>query len=737
MSKRAGNQNRVADSDAASARVIVLSIVVLLIIACMPSWLLAQNTTGNTTEPSSVSDQSDLSGSEGEDAVQPSGSESEDAVQGSGAEAEEAVELSAGNAGEPIQLSPGEVEPAVQPSAGEEGFALPGIEVPDFGEALEESPSQEEPSVFTRRSMNEYYEGLVSLAPLPDISQLGPLPEKLEEGVEFTDVAADWIYHQKSTGMTELRGHVMIISDTTIISCDEATLDEESQVYHFYGEGRTFVDDSDFTLECDEMEIHDADEEKMIYIKGASTMVVYADEDAEEPGEDATRRQRVEYALSRQDTTITFTDAEYNYDKDIFDAHGGVRFEQSDKYAKGDEFHGEDETDYALFTGNCEFWQKDGLWLYEHKIIENQEDPPNKRDRLVRALMSVPTTITSDEAEAEGESGWLELRGSGGNVVFLRQDDKHAECETLSLWYTEEEEKPEETGQPVNLLEEPPPEEEQPEPTILPGFGALRLASEFPPDFIPWEAPVEVSAGAGEGIMPVETEPLEALPVEIESGESTQPDGSSGQDFGYTFPEGETTPQAGAAGSIAEIEQLAREMAAPESAESTAQPENELIMRGNVFFRQENGNWLFDYDVIREEEETEKDIEQYKKWANGSCDLLHVWMDDEITEASGTISGEQDNQDIACDFMRYVGDLDMLYMRGNLAVHREDKHQLMSQEGFIFFSTKVFEALGSVQTTVMVDVEERRSQAQEGEGTEEGQGGEEGEGTAQGEEQGG
>jgi hypothetical protein len=61
----------------------------------------------------------------------------------------------------------------------------------------------------------------------------------------------------------------------------------------------------------------------------------------------------------------------------------------------------------------------------------------------------------------------------------------------------------------------------------------------------------------------------------------------------------------------------------------------------------------------------------------------------------------------------------------------------MSQEGFIFFSTKVFEALGSVQTTVMVDVEERRSQAQEGEGTEEGQGGEEGEGTAQGEEQGG
>jgi hypothetical protein len=71
--------------------------------------------------------------------------------------------------------------------------------------------------------------------------------------------------------------------------------------------------------------------------------------------------------------------------------------------------------------------------------------------------------------------------------------------------------------------------------------------------------------------------------------------------------------------------------------------------------------------------------------------------------------------------LKYIGEFDMAYLNGNIAVHREGKHQLMSQEGFIFFSTDIFEALGNVETKVMVDVEEQRSEAQggtsEGEGT--------------------
>ncbi|HDS29907.1 MAG TPA: hypothetical protein ENN67_02560, partial [Firmicutes bacterium] len=456
MPKLNENRKGVSDSDAASSRVIGISILIFLFVLFAPAWLSAQESGDDPTEPIETSHESDLSGSE-----------TEDAVQGSAIEGEDAVEPSIIGDGESFQLSPvetepeiifdlsaGETEPDVQPEDND-FFILPEIETPDFGEIFDLSPAETEPTVFTRRPTDEYYEGIVSLAPIPDITRLGPLPQALKEGAEFTDVAADWIFHRKSAGITELRGHVMIIYDTMIISCDEAILDEKNQVYHFFGEGRTFVDDSDFMLECDELEIHDADDEKMIYIRGSSRLVIYAGEDKEEPGEDSTRRERINYALSRQDTKITFINAEYDYGKDIFIAHGRVRFEQTDKYAESDEFRGEGETDYVLFTGKCEFWQKDGEWLYEHKIIEYEEDPPSKGDRLVKALMSVPTTIMCDEAEADGSIGWLELRSFGGNVVFIRQDDKHAECEMLTLWYTEDEE---ETGReveyPVNLLDE-------------------------------------------------------------------------------------------------------------------------------------------------------------------------------------------------------------------------------------------------------------------------------------------
>ena len=134
-------------------------------------------------------------------------------------------------------------------------------------------------------------------------------------------------------------------------------------------------------------------------------MVVFKDKDAKPPGDNATRRDKIVYALKQQDTTITFTDAEYNYDKEIFDAHGGVKFAQSDKYAQGKEFHGENKTEYGLFKGNCEFWQKDGKWLYQYKIVEDKNSPPSRGDKLTRALLSVPTTITSDEAEDKNKDG--------------------------------------------------------------------------------------------------------------------------------------------------------------------------------------------------------------------------------------------------------------------------------------------------------------------------------------------
>jgi lipopolysaccharide export system protein LptA len=550
----------------------------------------------------------------------------------------------------------------------------------------------------------------------------------------------------------------MSIYDTTLISCDEAKLDEKNEIYRFFGEGRVFVDDADFTLECDEMEIHDADAEKTIYIKGSSTMVVYADKTAEAPGENATRRQRLEYALKQQDTTITFTDAEYNYDKEIFDAHGHVKFEQSDKYAQGDEFHGENKNEYALFKGACEFWQQNGLWLYEYKVVEDKEDPPSRGDKITRALLSVPSTITCDEAEGNSKDGWMQLRSLEGNIVYFKQDDKHAECRKFSLWYTEEEKEGEGQNEPEgprDLLQpvEPEPEPEPAEPPTPRGFGSLPLLSDFPPDYVPpWqmsggqpEPSVQMSSGetvedavqpsSGETepeveyptsagdvediVKSIETAGLSQAPADEGSPPETTPEIPAAQDYSFEFPEGETTPSGGTVGNLAELGGRIGEVTAEESGQESTAPHNEILMEGDVFVRQENGDWLFTYDIVREEDETKESIEQYKKWANASADSIHAWLDDNDVEATGSVKGEQDNQDLATDYLKYIGEFDMAYLRGNITVHREGKHQLMSQEGFIFFSTDIFEALGNVETKVIVDVEQQRSEAQGG--TSEGQ----------------
>jgi hypothetical protein len=136
-------------------------------------------------------------------------------------------------------------------------------------------------------------------------------------------------------------------------------------------------------------------------------------------------------------------------------------------------------------------------------------------------------------------------------------------------------------------------------------------------------------------------------------------------------------------------------------------------MEGDVFFRQENGDWLFDYDVVREKDEDPDAVKQYRKWANASADLVHVWMDDNKGEAMGSVKGEQDNQDGSADYVRYLGDIEMAYIRGNIIIHREGKHTLTSGEGFLFFSTKIFEALGNVETSVMVDIEKERQKRQQ------------------------
>ena len=768
--------------DAAFIRVSKLIGVVLLTLVLMPTFLNAQEDILGSGEGSYVMvDIPDGSGAETEDAIHPSGGDFNEGVGGP----PDHFDLSGGDERdiEPYQVSPGPDDELIVETLEGELFELPDISTYNGEElpGLELSTGEEERSIFNARPFDPFYELVVSESPTPDITRLGPLPEILEEGVEFTDVAGDWIYHQKSAGLTEIRGHCMVIYDTLIISSDEALLDEKNEVYRFFGEGRVFVDDADFTLECDELEIHDAEEEKMIYITGQSTMLVYADLDAEEPGDDSVRRDRLNYALKQHDTIITFTDAEYDYENDIFDAHNGVRFEQPDKSAEGDEFHGENETEYVLFTGNCEFWQRDGQWLYEHRIVEDEEDPPSRGDKITRALMSVPTKITCDEFESEVSGGWLQMRSVEENVVYFHQDDKHAECDYFTMFFTdsdaEEEDDDEEIiEEPRNLLEdeeiEDEVEEEEEEIWIKPpGYGSLRLASEFLPDYVPWEQPEAVSImpleegeigiadwgepfegeieqedtveegveSSGEGVPGFDPE-LYGLSGEASAQVEEYLEGMMGTDPGVVDPSiqdpfnqeapsipGEAPPEAVEEAEpveehdsmefLLQREDTEMELVTEGIPEEFEGGRDEIFMHGNVFIRQENGEWLFEFDIVNEDEETEENIEQYKKWANGSCDMLHVWTVDEVAEAVGAVYGEQDNQNLATDFAKYIADLDMVYLLGNVRMNREDKHSLLSNEAFMFLTTNVFEALGAVRTRVMVDVEEERDRGEEeGEG---------------------
>ena len=89
-------------------------------------------------------------------------------------------------------------------------------------------------------------------------------------------------------------------------------------------------------------------------------------------------------------------------------------------------------------------------------------------------------------------------------------------------------------------------------------------------------------------------------------------------------------------------------------------PRDEILMQGDVFIRQENGDWLFEYGIFDEEEEDEETVEALRNWANGSCDFLHIWTVREIIEATGNVYGEQENQNMFADFMRFLGKLDMI-----------------------------------------------------------------------------
>lgn len=134
---------------------------------------------------------------------------------------------------------------------------------------------------------------------------------------------------------------------------------------------------------------------------------------------------------------------------------------------------------------------------------------------------------------------------------------------------------------------------------------------------------------------------------------------------------------------------------------------------GNVNFHQENGDWLVEHKIVDPEEETEDTMEDLAKPADGVTDRFKMWTETEDFEAEGNIRVWQEHQEAKMDYAKYLKEMDRLGVSGNVEVHREDKHNLLSNEGILWLTTKVYEAFGDVKSDAMLDVEEEIDKAKE------------------------
>ena len=144
-----------------------------------------------------------------------------------------------------------------------------------------------------------------------------------------------------------------------------------------------------------------------------------------------------------------------------------------------------------------------------------------------------------------------------------------------------------------------------------------------------------------------------------------------------------------------------------------------LTLDGDVWLHQENGDWLFEGEVISEDE-SDKVKEDARKWATLTCDILYWHTDTEDAEAEGDVYIKQEHQNGKADRADYIRKYDVIRLFGNVAVKREEKHTLFCDEAMLFMTTRIFEALGDVRTTAWLDVDEELDKREEEKEKEEG-----------------
>jgi len=138
-----------------------------------------------------------------------------------------------------------------------------------------------------------------------------------------------------------------------------------------------------------------------------------------------------------------------------------------------------------------------------------------------------------------------------------------------------------------------------------------------------------------------------------------------------------------------------------------------LTAEGNVKYHHDNGDWLVEWDIVDPEEESEETMEDLKKAADGQADKFILWTEDEDFEAEGNVKAWQEHQEASMDKAVYTKEFDRLQVFGNVKFARESKHDLLSDEGILWLTTKVYEAFGNVKSKGKIDVEEEMEKIKE------------------------
>ncbi len=131
-----------------------------------------------------------------------------------------------------------------------------------------------------------------------------------------------------------------------------------------------------------------------------------------------------------------------------------------------------------------------------------------------------------------------------------------------------------------------------------------------------------------------------------------------------------------------------------------------LTAEGKVKYHHDNGDWLIEWDIVDPEEESEDTMEDLEKPVDGQADKFILWTEDEDFEAEGNVKVWQEHQEASMDKAIYTKEFDKLQVFGNVIFKRESKHDLLSDEGILWLTTKVYEAFGSVKSKGKIDVEE-------------------------------